>query len=148
MSNSSGFIPIGSSQSKRYRRFANANSRVANAKDMPGQLLRPAPNEISSKSFPLKCTSLLSSMNRSGLNSSASFQYFGSLPTKTQHTRQKSVFSNCESLILLSSDFLLISGIENISPTNYQWPICLQAHLPLLECHSRRFYMSLGIPVV
>ncbi|RDX60713.1 hypothetical protein CR513_61124, partial [Mucuna pruriens] len=42
---------------------------------MPGQILRPAPNGINSKSFPRK--SIVLSKNLSGKNSSGSFQAVG-----------------------------------------------------------------------
>ncbi|RDX58084.1 hypothetical protein CR513_62625, partial [Mucuna pruriens] len=56
---SSDFNPTGISQLNELRRFAVMSSTVAIPSDMPGQILRPAPNGIISKSCPLKSISLM-----------------------------------------------------------------------------------------
>ncbi|XP_020092520.1 uncharacterized protein LOC109713018 [Ananas comosus] len=73
---SSLVIPSGNLQSKQYTRFASASSTIDTAKLIPGQILRPAPNGISSKSRPLKSKEL--PMNLSGRNSSGFAQDSGS----------------------------------------------------------------------
>ena len=65
-----GSIPLGS--------FQFASSMFASPRLMPGHIRQPAPNGINSKFVPLKSRLLVS--NRSGLNSSGSSQYEGSLP--------------------------------------------------------------------
>uniref|UniRef100_A0A0A9CB14 Uncharacterized protein n=1 Tax=Arundo donax TaxID=35708 RepID=A0A0A9CB14_ARUDO len=47
MSRSAGRMPAGSSQSKWRTRLTSASSTTGNAKLMPGQILRPAPNGMS-----------------------------------------------------------------------------------------------------
>ncbi|RDX68734.1 hypothetical protein CR513_52241, partial [Mucuna pruriens] len=51
---SSFLIPAGNSQSKELRRLARIRSNEAIAIGIPGQILRPAPNGINSKSCPRK----------------------------------------------------------------------------------------------
>ncbi|CAN1845701.1 hypothetical protein LINPERHAP1_LOCUS37935, partial [Linum perenne] len=77
-SKSSAFLPPGNDQSNLCNKQANVISIDAVAKLIPGQPLLPAPNGISSKSCPLKSIELFK--NLSGLNSSGSSQFFGSLP--------------------------------------------------------------------
>ena len=79
-----GSIPLGS--------FQFASSMFASPRLMPGHIRQPAPNGINSKFVPLKSRLLVS--NRSGLNSSGSSQYEGSLPIA--HT--KIVKKNLDSL--------------------------------------------------
>ncbi|BAS72582.1 Os01g0543800 [Oryza sativa Japonica Group] len=70
------------SQSKWYRRFARMISMLAEAKFIPGQIRRPAPNGKNWKSVPMKSTfaALPSSTNLSGKNSSAASQDSEFLP--------------------------------------------------------------------
>ncbi|GER56757.1 bifunctional protein FolD [Striga asiatica] len=75
---SSPRAPPGSSKSKFFTRFATVCSIAAAANPIPGQILRPAPNGISSKSNPLKST--VESKNLSGMNLSGSCQHVGSCP--------------------------------------------------------------------
>ncbi|KAL6503155.1 hypothetical protein OROHE_023784 [Orobanche hederae] len=79
VSMSSIFIPEGSSQSKKFRRFAITSSTVTRAKLAPGHPLRPVPNGISSKYCPLITSTSSLFRNLSGLNSFGSSHVFGSL---------------------------------------------------------------------
>nr|GMD10246.1 RNA polymerase, subunit H/Rpb5, conserved site-containing protein [Ipomoea batatas] len=79
MSSSSASIPSGSFQSKWNSSLASGTSTLTSPNNIPGHILRPAPNGMNSKCFPRKSAEE-SRRNLSGSNDSAFSQCSESLP--------------------------------------------------------------------